>query len=280
MRDSFSLPQPSAELVHFYRKLDDLINLLLQELRGMPFSRADDAAPRIRQLSFENSLLDMGLVPLNHEQIAENFRSIVELLLACSPENELALHLHRHIAAGAFGIECWQASREDLEEDFGKWGEEAGIDVDSLLQLVHLAMSPFLRLAAEQYAAELKEMVTNQHSTCPVCGKHPDFAVLDDREHGRRYLVCASCRLHWHYRRLGCGYCGNSDHDKLGYLLIENMDGYRIYCCESCKSYLKTFDQRVSEFDFEDNLLLENVKTLSLDLLAIERGYFPMHGKG
>jgi FdhE protein len=273
------LPQPSAELVQYYRRLDDLISLQLDEFRTMPFAKADDAGPRIRQMSPENSLLAMGLVPMNHGKIAEIFNTIVELLLASSPENELALQLHRHIAAGAFGLERWQVSQDNLEEDFSKWGEEAGIDVDSLLQLVHLAMSPFLRLAAEQYATELKEMSTNEHSTCPVCGKHPDFAVLDGREHGRRYLVCVSCHLRWHYRRLGCAYCGNNDHDKLGYLLIDGMDGYKIYCCENCKSYLKTFDQRVTEVKFEGNLLLENVKTLSLDLLAIDKGYLPMHGK-
>jgi FdhE protein len=273
------MPAPSAEVVDYYQKLNKFIAVQLDKLRSTSFSKADGVGQRIRHLAQESTLIEMGLVPFDSDQAAENFKTIVGLLLASSPANELAIELHKNIAAGKFDGYSWRGNFSALENKFGQWAEATGIDADSLLQLIQWAMSPFWRLAAEHYTDDLKELVTNERATCPICGKHADFAVLDDKEHGRRYLVCLCCNWQWPFKRTGCGYCGNNDHNQLGYILLDDVKGYSIYCCEKCKSYLKTFDQRTAGAKLDDTPLLENVKTLFMDLLAIEKGYLPMHGQ-
>lgn len=279
MQNTPGLPEPPAEMLVYYQSLHEFITKQVAQLRSTPFEKAAGASGRIKTLSHATSLLDMGYVPVDSEQVAENFKSIVALLLQSSPVNELALVLTKALAAGEFDKECWQEDLRKVEDRLMVWADAAKLDADSLLQLAHWAMSPFWRLAAEHYAGELKEIITNERTNCPICGKHADFAVLDDKEHGRRYLACLSCSWQWPFKRMGCSYCGNNDHSELGYILLDDLKGYMIYHCERCKSYLKTFDQRTAVGRLDDNPLLENVKTLFLDMIAIEKGYLPIHGQ-
>ena len=273
------LPEPPAEMLAYYQSLHEFITDQVAQLRSAPFEKVAGASGRIQTLPHAASLLDMGYVPFDSEGVAKNFTRIVALLLQNSPANELALTLTKALANGDFGKEDWQEDLQGMENRLVTWADAAKLDVDSLLQLAHWAMSPFWRLAAEQYAAELKKNITNERANCPICGKHADFAVLDDKEHGRRYLACLSCSWQWPFKRMGCSYCGNNDHSELGYILLDDLKGYMIYHCERCKSYLKTFDQRAAVGRLDENPLLENVKTLFLDMIAIEKGYLPIHGQ-
>ncbi len=269
----------SLELLDYHQRLDDFIAARLHRLRDLPFAKIERAGQHIRFLPPGKTLVSMGLAPFDAALAADNFKNIVEILLAGSQGNELAKAVQHGIDAGDFAEKHWSEDLAVLEKRFNCWAKNANIDGDSLVQLAHWALSPFWRLAAEMYADDLKELVSNERRTCPICGKHPDFALLNEQEHGRRYLVCLSCNWQWAYKRLGCTYCNNSDHSQLGYLLIENTPGYRIYLCEKCRSYLKTFDQREDTVRLDNNPLLESVKTLFMDLLAIEKGYLPMHGQ-
>jgi FdhE protein len=275
----FQPPAASAELLAYYRTLSDFLAGRLNLLRILPVAKAEGVSRQIRFLQPESSLAISGLAPFDADLVAENFAAIMELLLAVSPANSLAKAVKEGLDAGDFGKKCWLGDLAEIEREFGRWAEMKQVDGDSLIQLVHWAFSPFWRLAAEQYADDLKELVTNERPTCPICGKHPDFAVLDERERGRRQLVCLTCNLQWPFKRMGCAYCGNTDYHQLGYLVIDEVPGYRIYHCEKCLSYLKTFDQRADAIRLDGDPLLENVKTLFMDMLAIEKGYLPMYGQ-
>jgi len=268
---------PHSEMIEYYRNVDTFLNAEVNRLRDLNFTKPADALQAIRFLTRDSSLTSLAYVDVDTERLQANFRTIIELLRASSPENPLVLSLHQPSVIDALAAMPWSAPLKQLENSLQQWAEREGVDGESLLQLLHWAMSPFWRLAAERYADELQQLVTNEKSTCPVCGNYPDFAILDDNEHGRRYLHCLCCNWQWPFKRMGCGYCGNEEYSQLGYFVFEEFKGYKIYHCEQCKSYLKTFDQRAATARLDRNPMLEHVKLLFLDLLAIEKGYLPMH---
>lgn len=131
-----------------------------------------------------------------------------------------------------------------------------------------LALNPYLAWAAEQVMPHVDQSLWRQDH-CPVCGGAPDFAVLDE-EVGARRLVCSRCNAQWSYRRVGCPFCGTSDHDQLSYYVGEDKS-YRLYVCDSCGRYLKTVDLR--ETTRVVQLPVERITTLRMDAAAHQEGY-------
>jgi FdhE protein len=71
---------------------------------------------------------------------------------------------------------------------------------------------------------------------------------------------------------LQCAFCGNKDYKQLGTIGVASGAGkYRVQTCDVCRGYIKivvTFDSIPV-----DQLALEDLATLSLDLIAGERNY-------
>jgi FdhE protein len=121
------------------------------------------------------------------------------------------------------------------------------------------------------YAAALAPLVEDEQwyrERCPVCGGKPDLAALV--KGGERWLLCSRCDTEWLYQRIGCPFCGNTDHRKLAYYTGDDTT-YRLYVCEACRRYLKTVDQR--ERWQRLPLPVERVLTVGMDLAAVEAGY-------
>jgi FdhE protein len=71
---------------------------------------------------------------------------------------------------------------------------------------------------------------------------------------------------------LWCSYCGERDHRKLGSLVLDGVgDTLKVDTCESCRGYLKSVATLQTIPPFE--LLLQDLETVELDLVALERGY-------
>lgn len=103
---------------------------------------------------------------------------------------------------------------------------------------------------------------------CPVCGGRPNFALLD-KEDGKRYLYCGLCEVKWRFHRLSCPYCLNNESQ---FITVEGMEKYRVYFCDQCRGYIKTIDERRAG-GADIDLFWEDIKTLQLDILAINEGY-------
>ena len=76
----------------------------------------------------------------------------------------------------------------------------------------------------------------------------------------------------WEVARLLCPYCGCRDHTRLGFLHVEGEDmKWRAATCDDCHGYVKM----VSTLSALPPLavLVADVATLHLDLMASERGY-------
>jgi FdhE protein len=108
---------------------------------------------------------------------------------------------------------------------------------------------------------------------CPVCGSFPRLGEFRGLEQ-IRFLRCSLCAAEWQFPRLCCPFCGNRDHHRLGYLHVEGEEGKcRAATCEECRQYLKMVSTLAPLAPMQ--LLVRDVATVHLDLLAADGGFSP-----
>jgi FdhE protein len=147
--------------------------------------------------------------------------------------------------------------------------ERCGLDRGILAFLVQTSIKPSVIVQMEQLrgALDLEGWLKGE---CPLCGSAPQMALLRD-EGGKRYLQCSFCGCQWRWERIACPSCNNKNLDLLHYFYSEDEEAYRVDLCDQCKGYIKTVDSR--KLDYEPYLDLEDIVTLHLDILAVEKGY-------
>lgn len=110
---------------------------------------------------------------------------------------------------------------------------------------------------------------------CPHCGQAPLMGYLRDKE-GRRWHICAFCRLSYRTPRLQCPICLESDAHKLRFFTTVDEPGYEVHVCESCKNYIKLRNLRAMDNSTLPSPLLaalDDLDSLPLDLAARQQGY-------
>jgi FdhE protein len=108
---------------------------------------------------------------------------------------------------------------------------------------------------------------------CPVCGSFPKLGELRGLEQ-IRFLRCGLCAAQWQFPRLRCPGCGQRDHRHLGYLHVEGEENkWRAATCEECRQYVKTVSTLAPLSPLQ--LLVTDVATIHLDLLAADKGFSP-----
>ena len=150
------------------------------------------------------------------------------------------------------------------------------LDPGALASIAHLAALPLLRASGRELQGEIPEYWP--HGYCPVCAAWPILAERRGLDRSRR-LRCGRCASEWEMEWLVCAYCGERDHRSLGSLVPEDAgDTVKVETCAGCGGYLKSFAtlQAIPDFD----LLLKDLETLELDLIALERGYGRPEGSG
>jgi len=248
--------------------------------------------------------------PVPREQLADRIRTGVPVL------HDQPAHVDVHFAADLFSrlvnllqqredaelrsgldalVEAATNGRLDPERLFGEafvqhadhlaeMALQNGVDADLLATVTAQAVAPLLRAYAERLLPLVERMDDGsaegaiwQRGYCPVCGSWPALAELRGVELSL-FLRCAACGSGWRWKRLGCPYCGNDDYRSLETLTIEGERRFRISICERCKGYFKVgnaFDPPPAEL-----LTLDDVASLHLDVVAIERGYHRPGGSG
>ncbi|AKT41751.1 formate dehydrogenase accessory protein FdhE [Chondromyces crocatus] len=106
---------------------------------------------------------------------------------------------------------------------------------------------------------------------CPVCGAWP--TLVEARGLARtRHLRCGRCGADWETPVLACALCGEQDHEKLVALQPEQGGGARkVDACLGCRGYLKSLTTLAAWPG--EVVLLEDLATIDLDLVALDRGY-------
>jgi FdhE protein len=144
--------------------------------------------------------------------------------------------------------------------------------LDAGLAATVLRLTSFPALARVSAAlAPLREGHCWDAGYCPVCGSWPllgEFRGLEQL----RFLRCGWCAAEWEFPRLRCPFCGQRDHQVLGYFHVEGEEArYRAATCEECRGYVKMLTTLSALGGPE--LLVADVATLHLDLAATGRGY-------
>ncbi len=146
--------------------------------------------------------------------------------------------------------------------------ETMGRDLSTLI--VSLTLFVLYRGQMDEDLRELNSRLWDE-GICPVCGQSPHYGLLHS-EDGSRLLECWMCGTRWSFLRLKCPHCENDDHKHLGYFTVESMEFVRVYFCEDCNQYFKVFDLQEQEKEDAD-LLIHNLATLSVDLVAASEGF-------
>jgi FdhE protein len=148
--------------------------------------------------------------------------------------------------------------------------ERLNLDPGLAATVLRFTLFPVL-VSVSAELAPLREGVDWQHGYCPVCGSWPllgEFRGLEQT----RYLRCGLCAAEWEVPRLLCAFCGNRDHTLLGFLHVEGEEtSYRVATCDGCHGYVKMLATLSALPPLQ--LLVADVATLHLDLVAAQRGY-------
>ena len=230
----------------------DLFDIALEEAEPTWQS----AVAIVEYRAAEAPLLHGAILTLN----GERERRLVRRLADCAG-----------IARGR-DIDAAEAIRAAIARDEAQltaMAEHHGTSLDSFALLAQVASIPVL-LSASRALSERAARAW-QRGYCPVCGAWPSLVEIRGLERERR-LRCGSCSADWPLPLLRCAFCDEGDHAKLGSLLAEGEEHLRrVETCESCRGYLKvvmTFDALGMRA-----LLLADVHTVPLDLVAQDRGY-------
>ena len=150
--------------------------------------------------------------------------------------------------------------------------EGLGLDVPLTASVLSLTLFPVL----VPIRAGLEPLLSASSWTegyCPACGSFPMLGEFRGLEQ-IRFLRCGLCAAEWQFPRLRCPCCGNQDHRQLGYLHAQGEEGKcRSGTCEECRQYVKMVSTLTPLSPLQ--LLVTDVATVHLDLLAAERGYSP-----
>lgn len=143
------------------------------------------------------------------------------------------------------------------------------LDPVALDAVAHLAAMPLLQACGRSLAGQIPAAWS--HGYCPICGFWPTLAELRGLERAHR-LRCARCGADWGMTWLRCPYCGESDHQRLAFLVpADNGETRRVVTCVTCKGYLKTLTTLQANPGYA--LVLEDLATVDLDIVALECGY-------
>ena len=147
--------------------------------------------------------------------------------------------------------------------------EAAEIDPGALTSIAHLAAFPLLQSCGRLLEDRIPRSWMRGY--CPICAAWPTLAERRGLDRTRR-LRCGRCGGEWQVQWLCCIYCGEREHEQLGSLVPEERgERLNVETCASCHGYVKSVAtlQKIPAFE----LLLQDLETVELDLVALDRGY-------
>jgi FdhE protein len=167
------------------------------------------------------------------------------------------------------------AVRQDLAE-LGALADTAGVDRGALTSVAHLTAFPLLQSCGRLFEDHV--LCFWPHGYCPVCAAWPILVEWCGLDRSRR-LRCGRCGGEWEVQWLCCVYCGEREHERLGSLIPEDHgEMLKVETCASCRGYLKSVATLQEIHPFE--LLLQDLETIELDLVALDRGYLRPENNG
>jgi FdhE protein len=238
-------------------------------------SRAFEGVSQSPVASRQSAVETSPGIPLLHRSAlhvdADWARRLVADLVSTAARGDLA---------GGATLRGYRASKGDavnlvlaaVRQDAGELtalAHSAGVDRGALASIAHLAALPLLQSCGRQLEGEIPAYWPQGY--CPICAAWPVLAERRGLDRSRR-LRCGRCAAEWEVQWLCCIYCGENQHELLGMLEPdERSEQLKVETCGTCRGYLKSIAslQGFSSMD----LLLQDLETVELDLVALERGY-------
>jgi formate dehydrogenase maturation protein FdhE len=133
-------------------------------------------------------------------------------------------------------------------------------------QICLVAMRPYLARCAAAVHGYVQQ-VAGERLACPVCGGEADFTVWAA---SGRALVCSRCTARWSFPEGACAFCGETE-PQARKSFASSSRTYRVEACQTCRRYLKGFDERCSARPLI--LSVDTIATLPLDAAAMQLGF-------
>jgi FdhE protein len=184
--------------------------------------------------------------------------------------------LHRYRPSAEAAVELVAAAVRQDSVEVGALAASVGVDAGALGSIAHLATLPILYSCGRLLESQLPRF--RPDGFCPVCAAWPILAERRGLDRTRQ-LRCGRCAVEWQIQWHCCVYCGERDHRRLGSLVPEDGgEVLRVEICHTCGGYLKSVAtlQRIPAIE----LLLRDLDTVELDLVAMDRGYGRPEGLG
>lgn len=158
----------------------------------------------------------------------------------------------------------------------GGLAASAGVDPGALVTIARLAAVPLLQSCRRLLQHQVPRSWSKGY--CPICGSWPLLAELRSLDRTRQ-LRCGRCGGDWRITWLCCAYCGETDHERLGTLVLEGEpETLTVETCSQCVGYVKAITTLQAIPPFE--LLLRDLETVELDVAALDRGFARPGGDG
>ncbi|HET6578197.1 MAG TPA: formate dehydrogenase accessory protein FdhE [Gemmatimonadales bacterium] len=189
--------------------------------------------------------------------------------LASAGDLQGAASLRDYHPSPAAALELLQTAVRRDQAGMDRLAEAARVDAGALAAVADLAALPPLQSCGRQLEARAPRHWP--HGYCPICASGP--VLVEQRGLDRsRWARCGRCGGQWQAQWLCCIYCGEREHERLGSLVPEEGgEVLRVETCASCRGYLKSVTTLQPLPPFE--LLLRDLETVELDLVALDRGY-------
>jgi FdhE protein len=212
-------------------------------------------------------LLAGAVVPVDRAGVEEWVRRIVARAASAGPA--LAGLAEGAGSGGLDGMALLEAAIDQDAERIAALAEPLGVEADALGAVAQLADLPLLQASRRRFAGAIP--FDWYEGYCPICGAWPVLAESRGLERARRPR-CGRCGGDWSVLGARCLYCGTTDHADLA-SLVSTTDGEarRVETCARCRGFLKSVATLRAWAG--DEVLLADLATVELDLVALERDF-------
>jgi FdhE protein len=251
-------------ILDFYQKVKEAQDRTKASLKIDPIELKKEWKEILSKEGF--SLIEKEDFPLDIEVSVKLFQTLCQIGKEATPHMAEQI---KKIEEGIDnkGIDLRKLLKEGIKkQEIEQVAQESDIVVLSFL--IQCSTQPSIEAGVKRLRSDLQPDMWLR-GYCPVCGSLP-FLSLFKEEVGKRYLLCSYCRYQWRIDRLFCPFCNNKEQGSLHYFHGEGEEIYRMDLCDQCHQYIKTIDLRQMG---ESDPLLEDLATLHLDILAVQKGY-------
>jgi FdhE protein len=270
-------PQPAARLADLERQrpewhtwltlLGEVEHAVISSGQSPVASRQSPVTSRQAPVASQEPLLHQCTLDVDAGQVHRLLLRLLSIAASGDVAGGATLGHYRPSQADAVTL-LTAAVRQQLSE-LGALADAAGVERGALTSIAHLAAFPLLQACGRLLEDHVPQFWP--HGYCPICAAWPILAERRGLDRTRR-MRCGRCGGEWELQWLSCVYCGEREHERLGSLIPEGSgETLKVETCSSCQGYLKSVATLQGIPPFE--LLLQDLETVELDLVALERGF-------